>query len=93
MVENFEDIANKAAYGKHSHLEFLEKLVEGESLSKQDRSTERKIKQAKFPVLKTLSEFDFTFPKKINETQVKHFFHLNFINERSKTTGLVNNIR
>ncbi len=83
MLENFEDIANKAASGKSSHLEFLAKLVEGESVSKQDRSTERKIKQAKFPVLKTLAEFDFSFPKKINETQIKHFFHLNFINDKA----------
>ncbi len=83
MLENFEDIASKAASGKSSHLEFLAKLIEGESVSKQDRSTERKIKQAKFPVLKTLAEFDFTFPKKINETQIKHFFHLNFINDKA----------
>ncbi len=83
VSDNFEDMASKAASKKTSYLEFLSKLIEGEAILKQQRSTDRKIKQAKFPIFKTLDEYDFTFPKKINEAQIKHFFHLNFISKKA----------
>ena len=82
ILENFEEITNNSASKSNSHLEFLAKLIEGEAIFKQKRSTDRKIKQAKFPIFKTLDEYDFTFPKKVNEAQIRHFFHLNFISKK-----------
>ncbi|HBR71197.1 MAG TPA: ATP-binding protein [Candidatus Moranbacteria bacterium] len=82
-LEHFEDISNQAAKNQLSHLDFLAQLIEGETVCKQKRSIERKINQSKFPFIKSLSDYDFTFPKKINEAQVKHVFHLDFIRQKA----------
>jgi DNA replication protein DnaC len=83
ILENFEEISKKSATEKSTHLEFLIKLIEGEAVFKQKRTIERKINHAKFPVIKTLDEYDFTFPKKINEPQIRHFFYLKFIDQKA----------
>ena len=38
---------------------------------------------ARFPVIKTMDPFDWTWPKKINQAQVKNLFRLKCIEEKS----------
>ena len=38
---------------------------------------------ARFPVIKTMDQFDWTWPKKINQAQVKNLFRLKCIQEKS----------
>ena len=64
-------------------MEFLARLVEGEAALRQDRSCQRRIQQARFPVLKTLEQFDFTWPAKINRPQVQNLFRLKFIEDKA----------
>ena len=77
--ENYEELAAQAAHKKWSHVEFLAHLVEGETHLRMDRATERRIKAARFPVIKTLDQFDWSWPKKINRHQVQNLFRLPFI--------------
>lgn len=83
VLEHFEELAQKAGAEQWSHVEYLARLVEGEAALRQDRARQRRIKQARFPVLKTLPQFDFTWPAKINRLQVQNLFRLKFIEDKA----------
>jgi DNA replication protein DnaC len=59
-------LAAKAAEQQCSHLDYPEQLVEGEATMRENRSIERRIKNARFPVLKSLDDFQWSWPKKLN---------------------------
>ena len=81
--ENFEAIAKTAARKKWDHIHFLSELVEQESNLRRDRCIQRRIKMARFPVIKTMDQFDWSWPKKINQAQVQNLFRLKCIEEKS----------
>jgi len=83
MQEHVEQLAAQAAENQWSHAEFLGRLVEGEFALRQDRARVRRIREARFPVLKTLDQFDFTWPSKINRPAVQNLFRLTFLRERA----------
>ncbi len=83
MREHVEQLLAQAAADGWSHAELLARLVEGEAALRQDRARERRIRQARFPVLKTLDQFDFTWPVKINRLAIQHLFRLNFIQDKA----------
>ena len=83
MQGHFEDLARQAAEGSWSHVDYLSQLVAGEVAARQDRARLRRIREARFPVLKTLEQFDFTWPTKINRLQVQNLFRLQFIEEKA----------
>ena len=82
LRENYEELAAQAAAKNWSHVEFLAHLIEGESHLRMDRATERRIKAARFPVIKTLEQFDWSWPKEINRPQVQNLFRLPFIEKK-----------
>ncbi len=73
---------------KHSYLEFLEALVDGELGSRDNKSLMKRIKAARFPVVKTLAEFDFDFQPKLDVKLVKTLATGGFI-EKNETVILV----
>ncbi|MCG8639659.1 MAG: IS21-like element helper ATPase IstB [Desulfobacterales bacterium] len=81
--ENYEAIAKTAARKQWDHIQYLSKLIEQESNLRRDRSIQRRIKMARFPVIKTMDQFDWSWPKKINQAQVKNLFRLKCIEEKS----------
>lgn len=83
MLEHFEELAGRAGAEQWSHVEFLARLIEGEAALRQDRARQRRIQQARFPVLKTLEQFDFTWPTKINRPAVQNLFRLKFIEDKA----------
>jgi DNA replication protein DnaC len=83
LLEHFEELAGKAAQDQWSHVEFLARLIEGEAALRQDRACRRRIKNARFPVLKTLEQFDFTWPTKINRPAIQNLFRLKFIEDKA----------
>ena len=88
LKEHFRSAATEAA-GKHwSHLDYLGRLIEGEALARQDRALARRIKAARFPVLKTLEAFRWDWPKKINRLQIQDLFRLRFIEEKTNVIFL-----
>jgi len=52
------------------YLEFLERLVQDELDKRKDNLLNRRIKTAKFPALKTLDQFDFSFNTSIKKRQI-----------------------
>jgi DNA replication protein DnaC len=57
--EHYQALANEAAQKNWTPLDFLSRLVEGEALRRQDRATQRRLQAARFPVVKTLEQFDW----------------------------------
>ena len=77
------------ATAKHwSHLDYLGRLIEGEAAARQDRAIARRIKEARFPVIKTLESFRWEWPKKINRLQIQDLFRLRFIEEKANVIFL-----
>jgi DNA replication protein DnaC len=85
MQEHVEELAGQAAEKQWSHVAFLTRLIEGEAALRQDRARVRRIQQARFPVLKTLDQFDFTWPAKINRLAVQNLFRLKFIQDKANS--------
>lgn len=86
--ENMEALSAKAAKANWTHMAFLAALIEGESHQRMDRATQRRITAARFPVVKTLEAFDWSWPKEINELQVRDLFRLRFVKEKQNVIFL-----
>lgn len=83
LLETHEELARQAVEKRWSHLTFLEHLIEGECLDRQHRLVERRILAARFNVIKTLDQFDWGWPDKIDEAQIRNIFRLGFIEKKS----------
>jgi DNA replication protein DnaC len=86
--EHATALATRAASQERSHLHYLAQLIDGEAALRADRATLRRIKNARFPVLKTLESFRFDWPKKINRLQVQDLFRLQFIKDKANVVFL-----
>jgi DNA replication protein DnaC len=67
---------------------YLEQLAEQEALLRRDRATKRRISLARFPVIKTIDEFNWNWPKKINRLQVQNLLRMQFIKNQSNVIFL-----
>ena len=76
---HYQDLATAAAQKQISHLAYLAELIEGEAAQRETRAIERRIKNARFPVLKTMEDFEWSWPKKINRPQIQNLFRLAFV--------------
>ncbi len=81
--EYHQSLAKEASEKNWTQLDFLSRLVEGETLRRKDRATKRRIQAARFPIIKTLEQFNWTWPKKINRVQVQHLFRLSFLKDKA----------
>jgi DNA replication protein DnaC len=81
--EYHQPLAKEAVEKNWTHVDFLSRLVEGETHRRKDRATQRRIQAAHFPVIKTLEQFDWTWPKKINRTHIQNLFRLSFLNDKA----------
>jgi DNA replication protein DnaC len=88
MRDQYQDLAAQAAKKHWSHVDYLEKLTHGEAALRRDRSIKRRIRMARFPVIKTLDQFNWTWPKNINRLQVQNLFRLQFVKNKSNVIFL-----
>jgi len=88
MREHYRPLAAEAARGEWDCLDYFCRLVEGEAAMRQDRSVQRRIRLARFPVLKSLDDFDWTWPAKLNRAQVQNLFRLDFLSARANVIFL-----
>jgi len=79
IKSHYQAAATTAAEQQCSYVDYLAWLIEGETTLRDNRSIERRIRNARFPVLKTLEEFQWSWPKKINRPQIQNLFRLAFI--------------
>jgi DNA replication protein DnaC len=90
ILEHYESLASVAAEKQWPHVEYLAQLVEAETHRREERSIARRISLARFPVIKTLDQFQWSWPKKINRLQVQNLFRLTFIEEKANVVFLAN---
>ena len=90
LLERFEPMAQEAGAEQWSHVEYLARLIEGEAHAREDRSIQRRVGLARFPVLKTLDQFDWNWPSKINRPQIQNLFRLRFIEEKGNVIFIAN---
>ena len=88
MRDNYESLAKKAAQKQWTHVNYLTELATAEANLRQDRATERRIRAARFHQIKTLEQFKWSWPQKINRLQVKNLFRLMFVDEKSNVIFL-----
>ena len=81
--EHYEPIAQIAARKQWTHVHYLSELIKEESNLKKDRTIQRRIRMARFPVVKTLDQFNWSWPKKINKPQIQNLFRLKFIENKT----------
>ena len=86
--ENCRPLSAEANAKHWSHLDYLGHLIDGEAAARQDRAIARRIKAARFPVVKTLEAFRWDWPKKINRLQIQDLFRLRFIEEKANVIFL-----
>ena len=64
-------LAEQALRERHTYLRFLEALLAAELEDREQKTIERRIREAHLPRLKTLEEFDFTQAPKISAVQIQ----------------------
>jgi len=65
-----------------SYLEFLDNLLGHEISNRNRNKIERNQKQAHFPSIKTIDEFDFRFQTSINKREIKEWMTFSWIDQR-----------
>ena len=85
---HYHELAQTAAEQQWGHLEYLKRLIEAEVARREDKSLAHRIRRARFPLTKTLDQFQWNWPKKINRPQIQNLFRLNFIEQKSNAIFL-----
>lgn len=83
VEQHFESNAKASALAHTTHVDYLAQLIDGEHLRRHDGATTRRIAAARFPVLKTLDQFDWSWPSNINQAHIRHLFRLGFVQEKA----------
>lgn len=82
LSENFKQAAAHASSKNLDYIAYLENLIEGEVSLKREINIKNRIKNAKFPYRKTLEQYNWSHPSKINKLQIENIFRLDFIEEK-----------
>ena len=90
MLREYRKIAEQCAREDVDCQRFLLRLVELEVVEREQRSTERRIKAAKFPVLKSLETFDFLAIPSLNKALVLELARCEYIGRRENVLALGN---
>lgn len=91
MTENLEDELADAARNQKSPEKLLERLLAGELEAKKTRSVAARLRKSRIPVIKTLDQFNFSWPTKINADLVRYLFRLKFL-ENSVNVVLIGGV-
>lgn len=83
MAQHYDELAKQAATQQWSHVDYLTTLTQGEADLRRDRATQNRIRQARFPVIKTLDQFRWDWPTVMNRMQVQNHFSLGFIKDKA----------
>jgi len=70
MLREYRGIASACAKDGGDHIAFLQRLTERELFDREQRAAERRLRAAKFPIVKTLDTFDFSAQPSINKPMV-----------------------
>jgi|TARA_R100000687_G_scaffold81923_1_gene79884 DNA replication protein DnaC len=84
----YQKLARLCATEGVDHIGYLTRLSEREMIERDRRKVERRIKAARFPVVKSLDSFDFTAIPKLNKLQVLELARCEWIERRENVIAL-----
>ena len=83
FLNSYPRVADESARGNRSYVEFLAILAEEEVNKRTENAIARRIKTAKFPVIKTLDAFDFAAQPSVNKKEIIQLAECHFIAEKN----------
>ena len=90
FLREYDKVAQQCADEAVDYPRYLLRLSELELLDRERRATERRIKQARFPVVKSLDSFDFLAIPSLNKLLVLELARSEFIDRRECVLALGN---
>ena len=90
MLREYDKVARQCAAEQVDFPRFLLRLTELELLDRDRRATDRRIRQARFPVVKTLDTFDFLAIPSANKTLVLDLARGEFLSRKENLLLLGN---
>ena len=88
LADHWSAISTACHQKQLSFSQSFSELICAETRDKKSRAIARRLKCARFPVTKTLEEFDFSWPQKINHDAVRHLFTLHFMPTKANVVWL-----
>lgn len=83
FLENYQAASRLAAETQMPYIEFLTELVDGEAAKRNERAVERRLRNSKLPFEKSMDQFQWSHPEKINRLQIGNLMRLDFINKKA----------
>jgi DNA replication protein DnaC len=90
FLRDYTSVAAVCSQERNSYPQYLFRLTERELIDRERRATERRIKEAQFPVLKTIETFHFTAQPTLNEALVRELLRGEYM-ARKENVLLVGN--
>lgn len=82
MLREYASMASVCTDDRSDYPTYLLRLAERELLDRERKAAERRVKEARFPVIKTIDTFDFKAQPSINEPLVRELLGGEFIDKR-----------
>src|ERR1700692_2457446 len=90
FLREYEKLARQCAAEGLDHVRFLLRLVELELIDRERRMVERRIKEARFPAVKSLDSFDFAAIPSLNKTLVLELARSEYATRRENVIAVGN---
>jgi DNA replication protein DnaC len=90
VLREHEKVARECARDNVDHSRYLLRLVELELLDRERRVTERRIREARFPAVKSLDTFDFTAIPSLNKMLVLELARCEYLARQENVIALGN---
>ena len=81
IAKSYREVLDEAARKGTSVLEILATLFGLELSAREQRALQRRLREARLPKQKTLTEYDFKFPKRIPKAAILRLFDCDFIEQ------------
>ena len=90
FLREYDKLARQCAQESLDYPRYLLRLAEQELIDRERRATERRIHQARFPVVKTLETFEFSAIASLNKARVLELARCEFIERKECVLALGN---
>jgi DNA replication protein DnaC len=90
FLREYDKLARQCAAEGLDHIRFLLRLAELELIDRERRLVERRIKEARFPAVKSLDSFDFAAIPSLNKTLVLELARSEYVTRRENIIAVGN---
>jgi len=77
--QQYQALAEQAVKEHWTHPDYLAHVLEGECHRRRENRILRRVQSARFPVLKTLETYNWSWPRKIDRVHIQDLFRLAFL--------------